>query len=140
MAITKESLVDKLNGDLAREYTAIVQYTQHSGVITGAAYGDIKKEIIIHAGEELQHALTLTDQIDYLDGEPTAKVLPANISDDNKEMLQQDLDGENEAIERYIERIGEAEEMKLLHLDQKLREILAMEQEHAMDLEQALGK
>lgn len=116
MAITKESLVDKLNGDLAREYTAIVQYTQHSGVITGAAYGDIKKEIIIHAGEELQHALTPTDQIDYLGGEPTAKVLPANISDDNKEMLQQDLDGENEAIERYIERIGEAEEMKLLHL------------------------
>ncbi len=53
---------------------------------------------------------------------------------------QEDLDGENDAIERYIERIGEAEEIKLLHLAQKLREILAMEQEHAMDLEQALGK
>ncbi|TES86782.1 ferritin-like domain-containing protein [Candidatus Aerophobetes bacterium] len=140
MAITKEKLVEKLNGDLAREYTAIVQYAQHSGVITGAEYGDIKKELIVHAGEELQHALTLADQIDYLDGSPTAKVLPANTSVDNKEMLQQDLDGENEAIERYIERIGETEELKLLHLAQKLREILAMEQEHAMDLQQALGK
>jgi bacterioferritin len=140
MAVSKEELVKKLNGDLAREYTAIVQYTQHSGVITGAEYGDIKKEIIVHAGEELQHALTLTDQIDYLGGEPTVEVLPANTSADNREMLQQDLDGENDAIERYIERIEVVEELKLLHLAQRLREILAMEQEHAMDLEQALGK
>jgi len=140
MAVSKEELVKKLNGDLAREYTAIVQYTQHSGVITGAEYGDIKKEIIVHAGEELQHALTLTDQIDYLGGEPTVEVLPANTSADNREMLQQDLDGENDAIERYIERIEVVEELKLLPLAQRLREILAMEQEHAMDLEQALGK
>jgi len=140
VATTKEKLVERLNGDLAREYTAIVQYTQHSGVITGAEYGDIKKELIVHAGEELQHALTLADQIDYLGGDPTVKVLPASTSADNKEMLQQDLDGENEAIERYTQGVTEAEEMKLLHLAQKLREILAMEQEHAMDLEQALGK
>jgi len=32
------------------------------------------------------------------------------------------------------------EALKLLYLAQKLREILAMEQEYAMDLEQALGK
>ena len=71
--------------------------------------------------------MTLADQIDYLGGEPTVEVPPANTSADNKEMLQQDLDGENEAIERYIERIGEAEEIKLLHLAQRLREILAVE-------------
>jgi len=32
------------------------------------------------------------------------------------------------------------EALKLLYLTQKLREILGMEQEYAMDLEQALGK
>ncbi len=140
MTVSEEDLLKKLNGDLAREYTAIIQYTQHSGVITGAAYGDIKKELIIHTGEALQYALTLADQIDYLGGEPTVEVPPANTSRDNREMLQQDLDGENDAIERYIERIEAAEELKLLHLAQRLREILAMEQQHAMDLEQALGK
>ncbi|KKN13693.1 hypothetical protein LCGC14_1003760 [marine sediment metagenome] len=77
------------------------------------------EELIIHAGEELQHALILADQIDYLDGEPTVKVLPANISADNKEMLQQDLDGENEAIERYIKRIEETEELKCTKLKQE---------------------
>ena len=140
MAITKEELIKLLNLDLSKEYTAIVQYTQHTGVITGAAYGDIKKELAVHATEELQHALTLADQIDYLGGVPTVDVVPAKVSQDNIEMLEQDLEGENDAIARYIQRIEQAEALKLLALSQKLREILIMEQEHAMDLEQALGR
>jgi bacterioferritin len=140
MPITKEDLLKLLNLDLSKEYTAIVQYTQHTGVITGAAYGDVKKELTVHANEELQHALTLADQIDYLGGIPTVDVVPAKISQDNIEMLEQDLEGENDAIARYIQRIEQAEELKLLALAQKLREILIVEQEHAMDLEQALGK
>jgi bacterioferritin len=140
MPITKEELIKLLNLDLSKEYTAIVQYTQHTGVITGAAYGDVKKELTVHANEELQHALTLADQIDYLGGIPTVDVVPAKISQDNIEMLEQDLEGENDAIARYIQRIEQAEELKLLALAQKLREILIVEQEHAMDLEQALGK
>ncbi|HID24118.1 MAG TPA: ferritin-like domain-containing protein, partial [Planctomycetaceae bacterium] len=60
-------------------------------------------------------------------------------SGDNNTMLQQDLEGENEAIRRYVERIQEAEELNLFHLAQQLRQILATEQEHAMDLEEALG-
>ncbi|MDH7499323.1 MAG: ferritin-like domain-containing protein [candidate division NC10 bacterium] len=140
MAISKKKLLELLNDDLAWEFTAAIQYVQHSGVLTGAQYGDIKKEIILHASEELQHAITLADQIDYLGGVPTAKVYPAQTSSKNEVMLQQDLDGENDAIARYSARIEQAEGLKLLHLAQQLRQILIMEQEHAMDLEQALGK
>ena len=57
----------------------------------------------------------------------------------NKEMLTQDLAGENDAIARYIVRVKQAEELNLYHLAQQLRTNLAVEQEHAMDLEQALG-
>jgi bacterioferritin len=137
---TKEELVQLLNTDLALEYTAIVQYTQHQGVLKGAMYQSIQKELIIHAGEELRHAIIITAQIDYLGGVPTVHVPPAKISDDNITMLQQDLDGENNAIDRYIARIKQSEELNLYHLAQQLRNILAQEQEHAMDLEQALGK
>ncbi len=140
LAITIEKLVELLNGDLSWEYTAMVQYVQHSGVMKGAKYGDIIKEIKIHAQEELQHALILVDQIGYLGGVPTAKVYEAAVSGDNKEMLRQDLAGEEDAIRRYKERIGQAEELKELALAQKLREILSMEQEHAMDLKNALGE
>lgn len=140
MAIDLKQLMKLLNGDLALEYTAIVQYTQHSGVLTGAEYGDIIKEIKIHAAEELQHALTLAEQIDYLGGFPTAEVVPAKVSQDNREMLQQDLEGEEDAIARYKQRIIQAEGLQEIALSQQLRQILAMEQEHAMDLSNALGK
>lgn len=140
MAIDIQQLIELLNRDLALEYTAIVQYVQHSGVLSGAEYGDIMKEIKIHAGEELQHAITLAEQIDYWGGIPTVEVPPAKVSQDNREMLRQDLEGEEDAIARYKQRIMQAEELKELALSQQLRQILAMEQEHAMDLRNALGK
>ena len=140
MAIELETLIRLLNKDLALEYTAMVQYAQHGGVLTGAEYGDITKELKIHAAEELQHAITLAEQIDYLEGFPTVEVPPAKTSQDNREMLEQDLEGELDAIARYKQRILQAEELKELALAQKLREILAVEQEHAMDLRNALGR
>lgn len=138
--ITKKQLIDLLNKDLALEYTAIVQYTQHQGTLKGAMYQNIQKELIIHAQEELAHATILVAQIDYLGGVPTINVPPAKSSRDSVTMLKQDLAGENDAIARYSIRIKQAEELNLYHLAQQLRNILAMEQEHAMDLEQALGK
>jgi len=140
VAIDKQKLIELLNKDLGLEYTATVQYVQHSGIMTGAAYGDIIKELKIHANEELQHALILADQIDFLDGIPTVEMPPAKVSADNQKMLEQDLEGEEDAISRYKARISQAEELQELALAQKLREILAVEQEHAMDLKQALGK
>jgi bacterioferritin len=138
--ISKKQLIDLLNKDLGLEYTAIVQYTQHQGVLKGAMYQSIQKELIIHAQEELQHATILAAQIDYLGGVPTVIMPPAKTARDSVKMLTQDLEGENDAIARYIARIRQAEELDLYHLAQQLRTILAMEQEHAMDLEQALGK
>ncbi|OGD87301.1 ferritin [Candidatus Curtissbacteria bacterium RBG_13_35_7] len=140
MKVTKQKLIELLNKDLSWEYTAAVQYIQHSGVMSGAQYGDIIKEIKIHAQEEIGHALILVDQIDYLGGVPTVKVFTAEVSKNNEKMLRQDLAGEEDAIRRYKERIVQAEELKELALAQKLREILSMEQEHAMDLANALGK
>ncbi len=140
MAIELNQLIELLNKDLSLEYTATVQYVQHSGVLTGAEYGDIIKEIKIHAGEELQHAIILAEQIDYLGGFPTVDVPAAVSSRDNREMLQQDLTGEEDAISRYKQRVVQAEGIMELALAQKLREILSMEQEHAMDLRNALGK
>lgn len=140
MAINKEELVKLLNNDLELEYSAAVQYINHAAVMTGAEYGDIIKELKIHATEEIQHAVTLADQIDFLGGQPSVDVRDAKVSADNKEMLQQDLDGEEGAIVRYKKRVEQAEELKEFALAQQLRNILAMEQEHAMDLQQALGK
>ena len=140
MSITIEKLVELLNKDLRLEYSAAIQYINHSAVMTGAMYGDIIKELKIHANEEIQHALILADQIDYLEGKPTVEVGDIHVSDEAEEMLSQDLDGELDAIKRYKIRIEQAEQLKEFALAQQLRAILATEQEHAMDIKQALGQ
>jgi bacterioferritin len=140
MAVTLEKLVGLLNKDLELEYSAAIQYINHAAVMTGAVYGDIIKELKIHANEEIQHAVILADQIDYLGGSPSVNVGEIHTSDDNVKMLEDDLAGEEDAIKRYKLRVEQAEQLKEFALAQQLRNILAMEQEHAMDLKQALGK
>ncbi len=140
MAITTNKLIDLLNRDLELEYSAAIQYINHAAVMKGAAYGDVIKEIKIHANEEIAHAVILADQIDYLGGSPSVNVGKIVTSEDNDVMLQQDLDGEEDAIKRYKMRVEQAEQLKEFALAQQLRTILAMEQEHAMDLKQALGR
>ncbi|NQV34526.1 MAG: ferritin-like domain-containing protein [Phycisphaeraceae bacterium] len=140
MANDLEKLVDLLNMDLEREYSAAIQYINHAAVMRGAAYGDIIKELKLHAKEEMQHAVLLADQIDYLGGKPSVQVGEIHVAEDNDTMLQQDLDGEEDAIRRYKERVEQAEKLKEFGLAQQLRAILGAEQEHAMDLQQALGR
>lgn len=140
MGVSKEELISLLNRDLELEYSAAIQYIQHAAVMSGAQYGDVIKEIKIHANEEIGHAIILADQIDFLGGVPSVNVGEIKTSPENVEMLQQDLAGELDAITRYKMRVEQAEGLKEFALAQQLRNILAMEQEHAMDLQQALGK
>ncbi len=139
MTINMDTLISLLNHDLELEYSAAVQYINHSAVMTGASFGDIIKELKIHANEEIQHAMILADQIDFLGGKPTVNIGDIYTSDEPVTMLKQDLEGEEDAIKRYKLRIEQAEELKEYALAQHLRNILATEQEHAMDIRQALG-
>jgi bacterioferritin len=136
----KKKLIELLNNDLKLEYSAAIQYIQHAAVMTGAEFGNVIKELKVHANEEIQHAITLADQINYLGGVPTIDVGKIHTDRENKKMLEQDLSGEEDAIERYKQRIEQAEELKEFALANQLRSILSIEQEHAMDLMQALGK
>ena len=110
--ITRELLIEKLNEDLAREYQAIIAYVTYSQVLKGAEYMAIAAELEVHAGEELQHALTIAKQIDYLGGTPVTTALPVKETDDAREMLRADLENENETIRAYRERIGQCEALQ----------------------------
>ena len=55
-----------MNEDLSREYQAIIAYVVYSQVLKGAEYMDIAAQLEIHAKQELDHALILSRQIDYL--------------------------------------------------------------------------
>lgn len=132
-------MIALLNGDLAGEYQAIIAYTVYSQLLKGAAYTDIARELEVHAGEELQHAIKIARQIDYLGGVPGVTPKPVKATTDPVEMLQADLASEQETIGRYRERIRQAEAMGEYALSEILRAIIVQEQEHAIDLSAALG-
>src|ERR1700724_696998 len=89
--ISRERMIQLLNEDLAGEYQAIIAYTVYSQVLKGAAYTDIARELETHAGEELQHALKIAKQIDYLGGMPGVTPKPVKTSNDAATMLRADL-------------------------------------------------
>ncbi len=137
--LARSQMVDLLNEDLAREYQAIIAYVVYSQVIKGAKFMNISKELEKHAGEELDHALKIAKQIDYLGGMPTVAPKPVKMSDVPEDLLRFDLDNETQTIKNYRERIQQADAMGEFALGEALRKIISQEQDHAIDLADALG-
>ena len=137
--VSREKLIADLNEDLAREYQAIIAYVIYSQVLKGAQYMNIAGELEKHAGEELQHALIISKQIDYLGGMPTAAPKPVKTSENAEEMLRFDLDNENVTVRNYRERVRQCESLGEFALAEQIRQILVQEQEHQIDLATALG-
>src|SRR5690349_18031698 len=137
--VTRQQLIDLLNEDLSREYQAIIAYVIYSQVLKGAQYMNIAEELAVHAQEELQHALTISKQIDYLGGMPTATPKPVKTSEKAEDMLRFDLDNENETVRQYRRRIRQAEALNEFSIAESLRGILMQEQDHLISLATALG-
>jgi bacterioferritin len=139
-AISRDRLADLLNEDLSREYQAIIAYVIYSQVLKGAEYMNIADQLQIHAKQELDHALIISRQIDYLGKMPTAVPKPVKTSEDAKEMLRADLSNETETIRNYRERVRQCEELGEYAMAEQIRQILVDEQDHQIDLATALGE
>ncbi len=139
-AITRADLIKGLQEDLSREYQAIMAYVVYSQALKGAEYQSIAKELEVHAGEELAHAITIAKQIDYLGGMPNATALPVKLTEDAVEMLRADLANENDTVRAYRERVRQADALGEFAISEEIREILRQEQEHQIDLATALGE
>jgi bacterioferritin len=138
--VTRERLIESLNEDLAREYQAIIAYVVYSQVIKGAEFMHIASELEQHAKEELEHALIISKQIDYLGGQPTVTPKPVKTSERAEEMLEFDLENENETVREYRERVRQCEALGEFAMAEHIREILVQEQDHQIELATALGR
>lgn len=138
--VTREQLIELLNDDLSREYQAIIAYVIYSQVLKGAQYMHIADELKVHAKEELEHALILSNQIDYLGGMPTTTPKTVKTSEKATDMLRFDLDNENETIRNYRQRVRQCEALGEYALAEQLRKILVQEQDHQQSLATALGE
>jgi len=138
--ISREQLIALLNEDLAREYQAIISYVVYSQTLKGAEYMNIASELEKHATEELNHALVISNQIDYLGGMPAVAPKPVRTSQKAREVLQFDLENEEETIRSYRERLRQCEAMGEYAIAEHIRQILVDEQDHFIALATALGE
>jgi bacterioferritin len=138
--ISRDRLAELLNEDLAREYQAIIAYVVYSQVLKGAEYMNIADQLAIHAKQELDHALIISRQIDYLGKMPTVTPKPVKTSDDAKQMLRFDLENETVTIQNYRDRVRQCEALGEFAMAEQIRQILVDEQDHQIDLATALGE
>lgn len=137
--ITRDQLIELLNQDLEREYQAIISYVVYSQVLKGAAYMNIADELKKHAKEELQHAMTIANQIDYLGGMPATVPKQVRTSEEPDEMLRFDLQNEVDTIRNYRDRVRQCDAIGEFAMAEHIREILLDEQDHLISLATALG-
>ncbi|HAH66061.1 MAG TPA: ferritin, partial [Rhizobiales bacterium] len=138
--ITRDQLAELLNEDLSREYQAIISYVVYSQVLKGAEYMSIAAQLEDHAHQELQHALIISRQIDYLGKMPSVTAKPVKTSAKARDMLHFDLDNENATIRNYRERVRQCEALGEFAMAEQIRQILVQEQDHQIDLATALGE
>ena len=138
--VTRKQLIDALNEDLSREFQAIIAYVNYSQVLKGAAYMNIADELVVHAKQELDHALQIANHVDYLGGMPSVTPKPVKTSEKAEDMLRFDLENERVTIANYRRRVKQADALDEFALGEDLREILRDEQDHLNALATALGE
>jgi len=135
----QQALIDGLNDDLAGEYQAILMYTQYSAKLTGPYRRELRALFQAEIPDEQGHAQFLSDKIANLGGDPTTK--PRNVppADQPRQMLEQALKAEKQAIADYCERIEQAEALGDVGLKVNLENQVADETRHKEEIERILG-
>ena len=125
-----QKLLDFLNKAIARELQVSIQYMwQHVQVsgLDGVVVEGVFRKIAI---EEMKHAERLAERLDYLDGVPTTKPDPIFVGGSLVEMIWQDQQDEEDAVETYKEGIQIAANEGDYTTRRLLEEILADEETH----------
>jgi len=139
-------VIELLNAALATEIVCVLRYKRHYFMAQGIASESVKTEFAEHATQEQEHADRIAERIVQLGGEPDlnpdslTKRSHSEYQEGNSlvDMLREDLVAERVAIESYREMIdwlhGKDSTTKRM-----LEEILAMEEEHAEDINSLLS-
>jgi bacterioferritin len=132
--MARTELVENLNHALSLELAGVIQYSQHSYLVTGIER-EVYRGFFRDQAEEAQaHAQTVGDKIVALEGLPTVEPAMIRQSTDLKEMLVQNLKLEREAIAAYMaawSSCGEDDLPTKFWLEERIAE----EQLHVEELE-----
>jgi bacterioferritin len=106
--MSKAELVKSLNDDLAGEFQAIIMYVTYAASVTGPHRPMLKQFFSAEVPEELAHAQFLAEKIASYGGTPTTTPRPVTQTTDPRQMLQNVLEAERQAIADYKQRAEQA--------------------------------
>ncbi|HEX8455200.1 MAG TPA: ferritin-like domain-containing protein [Longimicrobium sp.] len=125
-----KDLIDGLNEDLAAEYQAVILYRTYAALVTGPNRQELRDFFEAEIPDELGHAALLADKIVALGGTPTVVPAPVPMAKNNREMLENALQGEVDTIERYTRRIEQAEAAGEIAIKIQLEDLIVDESTH----------
>lgn len=125
-----QELLSLLNDAIAREIQVSIQYMWQHVQWVGVKAFAVKDELRSISIDEMKHAEIIAERLFYLGGIPTTKPTPINVGSNLKEMLEQDVKDEENAIEMYKKIISLAEKEGDITTAEIFRDILEDEEEH----------
>ncbi|MBK7993694.1 MAG: ferritin [Blastocatellia bacterium] len=135
---TNEQIIEQLNKILSLEYAGVVQYMQHSFLVSGhqrIVYADFFRE---QSKGALKHASIIGDKIVALGGVPTVEPATIHQTTDLQDMLEQDLQLERDALAAYMTAWEMSDRNPTLKF--MLESIIQDEQNHVEDMEKMTSK
>lgn len=144
LKLDTEELIRMLNAALSEEWLAYYQYWIGARVMEGPLRSEVEPELLLHADQELNHAVMVVDRLIQLGATPVLN--PSQWVEHSRcayeeptdpyveKILQQNLTGERCAIDRYSE-IADFTYGKDHATHQMAITILNEELEHEEDIE-----
>jgi bacterioferritin len=128
--VNKEQLIELLNGDLSREYQAIITYIQYAASVTGPYRQELKQFFLGEVPDETMHAQYLADKIAAMGGIPS--VTPEAVPQETKvkKMLENIVEAERLARNNYSIRAKQADELGEVGLANHLEDMADDESNH----------
>jgi bacterioferritin len=134
----KETLVKKLNEDLAGELAAVIQYTTYAAKATGPYRPQLVEFFLAEVPDEQGHAQFLANKSVALGGEPTTTPRDVAKAKGNHEMLEAVVASEKRAVADYTQRAKDADEFGDKGLAVQLEDMIRDETGHKEETERML--
>jgi len=137
---TKQELLKGLNEDLAHEYAAVIMYRTYASMVQGPYRQELRAFFGAEVPDELLHAQLLADKIAVMGGTPTTRPSEVEQAGDARAMLENALAAEANAVERYVVRRRQAQDLGEHGLAVDLDTLIADETKHRDELELMLAR
>jgi bacterioferritin len=138
VTMDKQTLIDRLNEDLAGEFAAIIQYITYAAMVTGPYRPQLSQFFLGEVADEQLHAQFLANKIAALGGQPVREPSPVPEASGNRAMVEAVLEAERRATQNYTRRARQAEEFGDKGLAVQLEDIVRDESNHSDETERIL--